>query len=330
MSIFIIILGAGAIGYFLLWNIFLLGYRDRHTQPIKPAPEHCFCPEAKPIVLVHDPDTDRGRTEGRRNGRSAETRSGRAVLMVHGFPSSPRIYSYAAPRMFDAGYDVFVPLLPGFGTDPKVFEQTTFTQWYEYLASYYRDLRTKYRFLVVIGTSMGGAMTLKIGEQFSGTPEEPDGIVAIAAPVVYNSLFRDGLVTDWRMYLMRTVGLFTPAIGAGTKCGDPNGEDGSEDWTGYRGLFIRQGLSLVSALKTIRKELPTITCPLFSIHDRNDKTVPFKNQSIIERETNSRNWRKLETKMGPYRHTHHALLMYHSIQKDLTDTIIAHMDGMHG
>lgn len=310
MSI-IILLGIAAIIYFILWNVCLLGYRDRHTEPIQPEPERCFCPEARPIVLVHET-------------KPVE----KAVLMVHGFPSTPRAYTYSAHRVFEAGYDVYVPLLPGFGTDPKAFEKTSFTQWYGYLSGYYRKLREKYPHLVVLGTSMGGAMTLKIGEQFSGTELEPDALVSIAAPVVYNSLLKDGVVTNWGTYIMRTAGLFIPAIGAGTKCGNPDGEDGNEDWTGYRGLFIRQGLSLVFALKAIRKELPALTCPLFSIHDHNDKTVPFKNQAIIERECKSRNWKKLETEMGPYRHSHHCLLMYRSIQGELTDIIINYMDEM--
>ncbi len=312
MSTILILTGVAAIIYFILWNICLFGYRDRHTEPIQPEPEHCFCPEAKPIVLVHDEPT------------------GKAVLMVHGFPSTPRVYTYSSKRMFDAGYDVYVPLLPGFGTDPKVFEETSFTQWYGYLTGYYLELRAKYPRLIVLGTSMGGAMTLKIGEQFSGTSEAPDALVSIAAPVVYNSMLRDGVVTNWGTYIMRTAGLFIPAIGAGVKCGNPDGEDGNEDWTGYKGLFIRQGLSLVWALKTIRKELPSLTCPLFSIHDHNDRTVPFKNQAIIERECKSRDWKKLETEMGPYRHSHHCLLMYHSIQKELTDTIIIYMDEKTG
>ncbi len=310
MSTIFILIGAAAIIYFILWNICLLGYRDKYTRPIQPTPERCFCPEAKPIVLVHDEPVQK------------------AVLMVHGFPSTPRVYTYSSHRIFDAGYDVYVPLLPGFGTDPKEFERTSFTQWYGYLSDYYQGLRAKYPHLIVLGTSMGGAMTLKLGEQFSGTEQEPDALVSIAAPVVYNSLLRDGVVTNWGTYIMRTVGLFVPAIGAGVKCGNPKGEDGNEDWTGYKGLFIRQGLSLVAALKTIRKELPTLTCPLFSIHDRNDKTVPFKNQAIIERECKSRHWKKLETEMGPYRHSHHCLLMYRSIQGELTDTIIAYMDEM--
>lgn len=302
------LIGIALLIYFVLWNVCLLGYQDKHTEPIEPDPDHCFCPEAKPIVMVHEPRQDK------------------AILMIHGFPSTPRVYTYSAKRMFDAGYDVYVPLLPGFGTDPKVFEKTTFTQWYGYLEEYYLGLRKQYPHLIVLGTSMGGAMTLKIGERFSGTAEEPDALVEISAPVVYNSLLRDGVVTNWGTYIMRTAGLFTPSIGGGIKCGNPGGEDGNEDWTGYKGLFIRQGISLVAALKTIRKELPRLTCPLFSIHDKNDKTVPFKNQAIIERETKSGDWKKLVTCMGPYQHSHHCLLMYHSIQEELTDTIIAYMD----
>jgi hypothetical protein len=55
-------------------------------------------------------------------------------------------------------------------------------------------------------------MTLKIGEQFSGTPEEPDGMWR--SPRRWSKQpFRDGLVTDWRC-IDADVGLFSPAFGA--------------------------------------------------------------------------------------------------------------------
>lgn len=104
-------------------------------------------------------------------------------------------------------------------------------------------------------------MTLKLGETYCQASLAPDKLVTIAAPVVYNSL-KDGIITDWKQYISRTLGLFTPPSigGAHVVAGNPNGEDGSEYWFGYGGVFIRPGLSLVYAMKDVRRSLGKITC----------------------------------------------------------------------
>ncbi len=296
----IILLIAAAVA----WNVYLVGYHDKHTHYIEPHEEECFSPTCRPIVLQHQ-DTPT-----------------QAILMIHGFPATPRTYEYSSQRMFEAGYDVYVPLMPGFGTSVQEFEQTYYPQWFGYIRTYYEHLRSKYPKLVVLGISMGGAITLNLAEEFCNTPLAPDAVVAIAAPVVYNSLLRDRIITNPGAYIMRTAGLFVPDIGGAVQCGNPQSEDGNEDWTGYHGLFIHQGISLIHALKPIRRNLYKITCPLLSIHDVHDKTVPFGNQAIIERETRSTRYRKIISEMPPYRHTRHCLLSYHSVQKQLTDAII--------
>lgn len=286
---------------FILWNTTLVGYKDKWTLPIDTDDSKAFCEEAKSIVL----------TRGSRT----------AILLVHGFPSTPAMYSYSAQRFLEAGMDVHAPLLPGFGADPKQFVRTTFTQWFDYLCRYYERLRSEYDTLYVLGTSMGGMMTLKLAERYCGAEKEMDKIVTIAAPVVYNSI-KEGVFTDPLMYIGRTVALFAPSIKAKIVAGNGKGDDGAEVWYGYGGVFVRPGLSLINAMKLVHKDLDRITCPLFAIHDTNDRTVPFKNLSIIKRLQRSREFRLLETTMGDFNHSHHALLSYHSIQRQLTDTIL--------
>ena len=292
-----------AIVLFLLWNITLFGYKDRAVHPIESDESKVFDPKARSITITNEGNT-------------------RAILIVHGFPSTPSIYTYSSAVFAEADLDVYVPLLPGFGTSPDEFVKTTFTQWFDSLCRTYERLRGEYETLYVLGTSMGGMMTLKIGETYCNGPMAPDKLVSIAAPVVFNSP-RDGIITDWRQYFLRTLALFTPAIRAGVKPCSAEGEDGSKDWCGYSGLFLRPGLSLVHAMRRVRKELGLITCPLFVIHDRGDRTVPFGNCEIIEAEHKSRDFRILKTEMPPFNHTRHALLMYHSVQKELTETILA-------
>jgi len=291
---------------FVLWNVTLIGYDDKVTTPLEQDETAVFSEKAKSILLKQD--------------------STKAILMIHGFPSTPGLYSYSSQRFYDAGWDVYVPLIPTFGSDPKAFEKTTFTQWFNYICSYYETLRKEYTTVHVLGTSMGGMLALKLGEKYCNTDQAPDKIVTIAAPVVYNSI-RDGIITSPFGFLMRTVALFTSSIGANTVEGNPKGDDGNEDWVGYNGQFVRAGLSLVYGMKDIRKNLGMITCPLFSIQDVNDKTVPFGNLKIIQKENGSKNFQTLETHMGEFRHNRHALLLYHSIQEELTNTIIEFLDA---
>ena len=286
---------------FILWNTTLIGYRDKNTEALEVDLSKVFCEEAKSIVLVQNSDT--------------------AILLIHGFPSTPSMYSYSAERFFSSGMDVYAPLLPGFGTDPIAFADTTFTQWFSYLCSYYENLRDTYKTLYVLGISMGGMMTLKIGEHYCNTAKEPDALVSIAAPVVYNSL-SDGIITDYKQYVARTLALFTAQINAHTVAGNPKGEDGSEHWYGYGGTFVRAGLSLVHAMKQVRKELYKITCPLFAIHDVNDKVIPFKNLALIKKGQSSCRYKELQTEMEPFKHPRHALLLYRSIQGSLTQEIL--------
>ena len=93
-----------AIILFIWWNAFLPFYKDRNTEKLVSDESKCFSPECRSIIL------ENGRRE--------------AVLMIHGYPTTPHMYSYSAARLRDAGYDVFAPLIPTFGADPEDFRKT--------------------------------------------------------------------------------------------------------------------------------------------------------------------------------------------------------------
>lgn len=287
---------------FILWNVTFLGYKEKKVTTLPFSEEQPFTTKAQSITLKQG--------------------SQKAILLIHGFPSTPSLYRYSAQRFFDEGWDVYAPLIPTFGSDPKEFENTTFPQWFAFISDYYENLRATYPTLHILGTSMGGMMALKLGEIYCPTNLAPEKIVTIAAPVVYNSV-RDRIFTDKRAYFMRTIALFKASINAKTVDGIPTSDDGNEEWVGYGGLFMRAGLSLIYAMKDVRKNLGSITCPLFAIHDKGDKTVPFANLALIEQHNKSRSFTSLATQMEAHKHNRHALLLYRSIQKELTTRIIA-------
>lgn len=291
-----------AVALFIWWNVALPFYRDRGKEVLESDESKCFSPRCRSIIY--------------------EDGNGACVLMVHGYPTTPAMYSYTAGRLRQAGFDVHAPLIPSFGADPQDFERTDFSQWYRFIDDYYLKLRHRYRKVHVLGVSMGGAMALKLAEEHSRTGNAMDSIVVISAPVAYNCL-RCGVVTNPLGYVARTMALFVRSVGLGVVDGRPDGDDGNEDWLGYKGIVMRHGVSLSKAFNRIRKDLGRIAVPMFVMHDRGDRTVPYANLAIIEKFC--KDWirvdRRVEMKEG--HHSHHALLMYHSVQEGYTDEIIA-------
>ncbi len=291
-----------AVVLFIIWNIALPFYKDEGRDKLSSDEDKCFSPKCRSVRL--------------------ENGSDRCVLFIHGFPTTPQMYSYPIQVFSAHGYDVHAPLIPTFGADWRDFENTTFSQWFSFIDEYYVSLRRRYDKLFVVGVSMGGEMTLKLAEKYSGTRLEMSAIAVLSAPVVYNSLIRYGIVTSFSTYFARTPGLFVKSIGAKPVCGHPGSEDGDQEWTGYSGLFIKPGLSLIHSMKDVRKNLARITVPMISIHDRGDRTVPFKNQRIILNNVKSRRIEAKSPSMPPFRHTRHSLLMYDSTKAEYTRDIL--------
>ncbi len=245
--------------------------------------------------------------------------------MIHGFPTTPQIYQYSAKVFSQNGYDVYAPLIPSFRTDYHEFYKTNFTAWFDYIDNYYLKLREQYPYLSVLGVSMGGAMTLKLGE-IHNILNKPDCLISISAPVIFNS-FKYKTFTYPSAYLARLVAPFLPYINPRNTSYNPKRDDGAEEWTGYKGVYLNQSLSLIWNLKFIYKDLPKISEPIFLMHDKNDKTVPFKNLEIISKGIASVNKCVNIVEMKGGKHTHHSLLMYRSVQEDYTKRILNFMEA---
>ncbi len=253
-----------------------------------------------------------------------QTKSDKVILFVHGFPSTPAVYRWPAEIVSHAGWDVSAPLLPGFGTTWEDLLDTNFSQWYAYLKDVYLELRKKYRVLAVVGTSMGGALTLKLAEEFSPSPTAaPDAIVTIAAPVFINSVVRYGILKNPLYYMVRTIGWFIKSFNpANVAEGSENNIDGRGRWRGYSGNYPRQTYSLKLGLKRINRDLCKITVPCLLIQDKKDRTVPSENIYHISRRVQSTFLEMKLTNIGAVNHEHHSLLIYDSTRQAVIDRIL--------
>ena len=92
--------------------------------------------------------------------------SKRALLLLHGFGSSPAVYRRLMPAFSD--YDAIVaPTLPGHGESIDAFATATSSEWLLAAESACADLIKAYEQVDVMGLSLGGLIACHLSKRFS-------------------------------------------------------------------------------------------------------------------------------------------------------------------
>jgi carboxylesterase len=182
------------------------------------------------------------------------------ALVLHGYTGSPVSMRPMAEALADAGFAVELPRLPGHGTHPEDLAQTGWADW---LAEAERRLealqaRTPDGKVVVVGLSMGGALTLALGEAHP----ELAGIVPINAPVQGPEGLMEGVAA-----MLEGGAEMIDSIGG--DIADPDADEVSYDQTPLRPL-----LSMLEAGADVRERLGEVRCPALVITSRQDHVVP--------------------------------------------------------
>jgi len=189
------------------------------------------------------------------------------ALVLHGFTGSPVSMRPVGGALAAAGFAVELPRLPGHGTDVADLIPTTFDDW---LAEAERALgalraRVPDGRIVVVGLSMGGALTVALAERH----DDLAGIVAINTPVAVSDEMR-GVVQqllDGGMEVMDSIGNDIAAPGV---------DEGSYDQTPLRPL-----LSLIEAGDELRAHLGDVRCPVLVITSRQDHVVSPTDSDVL-------------------------------------------------
>jgi esterase/lipase len=87
---------------------------------------------------------------------------GNAALLVHGFPGSPREIMALARPLYGSGWTVQGILLPGFASDFDRLGSVRNDDWLRAVESALISLSNDYAKIVLVGNSMGAALSLQI------------------------------------------------------------------------------------------------------------------------------------------------------------------------
>lgn len=89
----------------------------------------------------------------------------RALLVLHGFSSSPAVYRDLIPQI--KYYDAIVcPVLPGHGESIEALSKSKSSEWLACATEYCEELVKTYKEVDVLGLSLGGLLACELAKQF--------------------------------------------------------------------------------------------------------------------------------------------------------------------
>jgi carboxylesterase len=189
-------------------------------------------------------------------GEAFEWESGPVgVLLFHGYTATTCEVRLLARELFNSGYSVSCPLLPGHGTTPEALNRTHWSDWTRAGEAAYLRLSQCCQRVIVGGESAGALIALYLASQH---PE-------IAAVLCYAPALK---------LLLKPIDIATLYLASPFVVSIPKGSiDVSTGWQGYTVNPLKGAIELLKLERDVTRRLPSISQPLFIASGRLDTTI---------------------------------------------------------
>jgi carboxylesterase len=186
-----------------------------------------------------------------------------AVLLLHGFGDSPQSLASLARPLYERGFAVYAPLLPGHGRTLRDFHASGGAEWMAEARRALDLLRERDERVGIVGLSMGGALAALLASEASDVRalallapylEPPRSVRAMAAAAPVAGL----LVPYMRGGDPRSI--YDPAAHAAALA--------------YRAVSPRAIAQLVRLTDRARSRLPLVRVPTLYVQSREDYRIP--------------------------------------------------------
>ena len=192
------------------------------------------------------------------------------AVVLHGFTGNPASMRGVATALADAGFHVELPLLPGHGTSVDDMLPTRWADWIGEAEAAYQRLGQRASHIVVVGLSMGGALTLRLGA------DHPE----IAGLVCINPVTQPQQSEIIEM-LQAMVAGGTPVIpGIGSDIADPDSHESAYDGTPLEPLLSL----LLEGAEPNSHDYADMRMPLLLMNSPQDHVVePAQAEYLVDR-----------------------------------------------
>jgi carboxylesterase len=188
------------------------------------------------------------------------------IMLIHGFTGSPPEMRLVGNYLYEYGFTVSGPCLPGHGTTLEDLNQRRWMEWVNHLEEALVDLQTRCETVFVGGLSLGALLTLYLAAQHS----ELAGII-VYAPAI--------MVTDWRSHFVSVIKYLTPyASKPEVDLTDPEAE--SRLWS-YEQYPTSASHEVMKLIRQVKRLVPQVRSPILIVHSTIDRDVHPKGVEFI-------------------------------------------------
>jgi carboxylesterase len=227
-----------------------------------------------------------------RSFKIGKSRTG--FLLIHGLGGTPVELKFVAKGLARRGFQVHCCQLAGHCGSEADLVGSTWQDWSASVAAAFDELRAECDTVLVGGLSMGGVLALHLAAQ---RPDQVHGLVLYAPTLWYDGwstpwyriLLQFALLSSFGQAIVRRVysytegepyGIKDPAIRAVVLAAMKSGD------TTQAGILTTPGGSvcqLYNLVKTVQRELKTITAPALIVQARDDDLSSLKNAEYLQR-----------------------------------------------
>lgn len=190
-----------------------------------------------------------------------------AILLIHGYSGIPHSLSWLGKQLNEAGYTVYIPRLPGHGTNAKDFTSSTWKDWVRRVCDAYIDISAIHEHVFVAGHSMGGLLASILAARFN--PEK----LILFAPAFE--------ITAKRVWLTPFVKFFVKKMSNTNKpfYTSPEYLKAQSDYIGV--TYIDKIADFYKLKKLAHKNLEYVKAETLIVLSHKDQTVPLEVQDIL-------------------------------------------------
>ncbi len=201
--------------------------------------------------------------------------NGKAVLLIHGWTSTPYEVRRLGRYLNESGYTVAAPMLRGHGTVPKDLEGIAWADWIKDIESGYQDLKKDHQKVFLGGTSIGANLAVLLAAENSSI----SGLILMAMP--YRMKFEKIailLAKFLKIFKSYNKKRYPPTFGVSTTI---------TRLISYQTYPIQSALEVQALIEKSREVLPKISQPCFVIQSASDHIIQKDSLEIIYGKVNS-------------------------------------------
>jgi carboxylesterase len=185
--------------------------------------------------------------------------SDHGAVVLHGFTGNPGSVRGLATALAGIGFHVEMPLLPGHGTSVDDLLPTRWADWVGEAEAAYQRLGERVTNVVVVGLSMGGTLTLRLGANHA----------EIAGLVCINPVAQPQATEITEMLRGLADGGTAVLPGIGSDIADPDAHENAYDGTPIEPLLSM----LLDGVEPLSNEYAQMHVPLLLMNSPQDHVV---------------------------------------------------------